>query len=217
VAVSDSIAPGPQPPEPGGIVHVVGRYLTLRALSDHDLCGLCPFCGSTAFRVRSAFGTFHCFGCGEGGDARPVLEFDMVDKRFIEETDVLSGLDKRPNLMDLTPTEFESLIQNLFTKMGLDTKQTSYHIGVRPGELPVRRERRPRSQDRHAGQGVAGRTQRGMGLSSRHTTWNCSTTTPLLFPVRDVYAARLIRPQAKTLGRITAVLTLSVDRGGRAQ
>lgn len=55
---------------------------------------------------------------------RPVLEFDMVDKRFIEETDVLSDLDQRPNLLDLTPSEFESLIQNLFTKMGLDTKQT---------------------------------------------------------------------------------------------
>lgn len=55
---------------------------------------------------------------------RPVLEFNMVDKRFVEETDVLSDLDQRPNLLELTPTEFESLIQNLFTKMGLDTKQT---------------------------------------------------------------------------------------------
>ncbi len=49
----------------------------------------------------------------------PVLEFNMVDSRFIEETDVLSGLDQRPNLMDLTPSEFESLITNLFQKMGL--------------------------------------------------------------------------------------------------
>ncbi|MEN3270848.1 MAG: restriction system protein [Pseudonocardia sp.] len=55
---------------------------------------------------------------------RPVLEFDMVDSRFIEESDVISGLDQRPNLLELTPTEFESLIQNLFSRMGLDTKQT---------------------------------------------------------------------------------------------
>lgn len=55
---------------------------------------------------------------------RPVLDFSMVDERFVEETDVLSGLDQRLNLMDLTPTEFEGLIQNLFAKMGLDTKQT---------------------------------------------------------------------------------------------
>ncbi|MFB9447446.1 restriction endonuclease [Dactylosporangium vinaceum] len=55
---------------------------------------------------------------------RPVLEFDMVDKRFVDEVDVLADLDERPNLLKLTPTEFESLIQNLFTRMGLDTKQT---------------------------------------------------------------------------------------------
>lgn len=55
---------------------------------------------------------------------RPVLEFSMVDERFVSETDVLSDLDQRPNLMELTPTEFEVLIQNLFAKMGLDTKQT---------------------------------------------------------------------------------------------
>jgi len=55
---------------------------------------------------------------------RPVLEFNMVDPRFIEETDVLSSLDQRPNLMELTPSEFESLITNLFEKMGLETRLT---------------------------------------------------------------------------------------------
>ena len=55
---------------------------------------------------------------------RPVLEFSMVDPRFVEETDVLSELDQRPNLMELTPNEFENLITNLFQKMGLETRQT---------------------------------------------------------------------------------------------
>jgi len=55
---------------------------------------------------------------------RPVLEFRMVDPRFVKETDVLSELDKRPNLMELTPSEFESLITNLFAKMGLETRLT---------------------------------------------------------------------------------------------
>lgn len=55
---------------------------------------------------------------------RPVLEFDMVDPRFIEEADVLSGLDQRPNLMELKAGEFESLITNLFSKMGLETRMT---------------------------------------------------------------------------------------------
>ncbi|MEA2500144.1 MAG: restriction system protein [Actinomycetota bacterium] len=55
---------------------------------------------------------------------RPVLEFDMVDKRFVQETDVLSGLDQRPNLMELSPGDFENLITNLFAKMGLETRLT---------------------------------------------------------------------------------------------
>jgi restriction system protein len=55
---------------------------------------------------------------------RPVVEFNMVDSRFIEETDVISTLDQRPNLMDLTPGEFESLITNLFQKMGLEARLT---------------------------------------------------------------------------------------------
>jgi restriction system protein len=55
---------------------------------------------------------------------RPVLEFNMVDPRFVQETDVLSTIDQRPNLMELTPGEFENLITNLFEKMGLETRLT---------------------------------------------------------------------------------------------
>ena len=55
---------------------------------------------------------------------KPVIEFDMADPRFVKTSDVLAELDARPNLMELTPTEFEGLITNLFEKMGLDTKQT---------------------------------------------------------------------------------------------
>lgn len=54
----------------------------------------------------------------------PVLEVSIVDPRFVGEIDVLSGLDQRPNLMELTPFEFESLITNLFQKMGLEARQT---------------------------------------------------------------------------------------------
>lgn len=55
---------------------------------------------------------------------RPVVDFNMVDPRFVEESDVLSTLDQRPNLMELTPSEFESLITNLFERMGLETRMT---------------------------------------------------------------------------------------------
>lgn len=55
---------------------------------------------------------------------KPIVEFNMVDKRFIAQSDVLSGLEARPNLLDLTPGEFEALVSNLFSQMGLDTKLT---------------------------------------------------------------------------------------------
>lgn len=58
----------------------------------------------------------------ELGPVRPVLELNMTDPRFIQEGDVLSTLDQRPNLMDLTPGEFESLITNLFQAMGLESR-----------------------------------------------------------------------------------------------
>src|SRR5437764_7915968 len=48
----------------------------------------------------------------------------MVDPRFVDATDAISTLDERPNLMELTPTQFEVLIQNLFSSMGLEAKQT---------------------------------------------------------------------------------------------
>lgn len=48
----------------------------------------------------------------------------MVDRRFVEGSDVLGELDSRPNLMDLNPFEFENLVGNLFMQMGLDTRQT---------------------------------------------------------------------------------------------
>lgn len=55
---------------------------------------------------------------------KPIVEFNMVDQRFIEQGDALTGLESRPNLMDLTPSEFEVLVSNLFGKMGLETKLT---------------------------------------------------------------------------------------------
>jgi restriction system protein len=55
---------------------------------------------------------------------KPLVDINMCDPRFIQEQDVLSTLDTRPNLMELTPSQFESLITNLFQKMGLETKLT---------------------------------------------------------------------------------------------
>ena len=52
----------------------------------------------------------------------PVMPFSMADPRIVDPVDVISDIDKRPNLLELTPKEFEAFIQNLFAKMGFDTK-----------------------------------------------------------------------------------------------
>lgn len=55
---------------------------------------------------------------------KPIVDFDMVDRRFVDETDILSDLESRPNLLELSPFEFENLVGNLFRKHGLETRQT---------------------------------------------------------------------------------------------
>jgi restriction system protein len=52
----------------------------------------------------------------------PVMPYSMADPRAVDPIDVISDIDKRPNLLELTPKEFEGFIQNLFAKMGFDTK-----------------------------------------------------------------------------------------------
>ncbi|HET6988636.1 MAG TPA: restriction endonuclease, partial [Kribbella sp.] len=48
----------------------------------------------------------------------PVLEFDLTDPRTIEAVDVISEIDSRPNLLELSPESFEHLVHNLLTRMG---------------------------------------------------------------------------------------------------
>ncbi|MBI4002862.1 MAG: restriction endonuclease [Nitrospira defluvii] len=55
---------------------------------------------------------------------KPVVEFDMVDKRFVDQGNILSDLESRPNLMDLKPFDFETVVANLFQQMGIESKLT---------------------------------------------------------------------------------------------
>lgn len=60
----------------------------------------------------------------EAQPVKPIVEFSMADARFVDQSDVVSGLTNSPNLMDLNPFEFEELVANLFGKMGLESKLT---------------------------------------------------------------------------------------------
>lgn len=58
------------------IDEIVGDYVALRRAGGSALKGLCPFHDekTPSLHVRSTNGTFHCFGCGAGGD---VIKFVM--------------------------------------------------------------------------------------------------------------------------------------------
>lgn len=63
---------------------------------------------------------------------RPVVSFDLSKYKFIDGMDVIAGMDSRPDLVELTPGEFEHLIRQLFEKIGLKSwvTQASKDEGV---------------------------------------------------------------------------------------
>ncbi|MFH7326306.1 DNA primase [Desulfurivibrio sp. C05AmB] len=66
--------------ETADITEIIGEYVNLQR-SGANLKGLCPFHAekTPSFMVSPARGSFHCFGCGEGGD---VLSFLMLYHRI---------------------------------------------------------------------------------------------------------------------------------------
>jgi restriction system protein len=65
---------------------------------------------------------------------RPVVDFEMLltQYKFVEGMDAVAGLDSRPDLLDMTPTEFEHLVRQLFEEMGMKSwvTQASKDDGV---------------------------------------------------------------------------------------
>lgn len=58
------------------IADIVADHVTLKSAGIDSLKGLCPFHDerSPSFHVRPALGYYHCFGCGESGDAIAFLQ-----------------------------------------------------------------------------------------------------------------------------------------------
>ncbi len=55
---------------------------------------------------------------------KPIVDLVMYDKRFVNERDMISTLDTRTNLLEMDPFDFEHLVCNLFSKIGLESKLT---------------------------------------------------------------------------------------------
>ncbi|MBK0418035.1 DNA primase [Leucobacter sp. CSA1] len=58
------------------LADLVGDYVALKNAGIDSMKGLCPFHDerSPSFHVRPALGYYHCFGCGESGDAFTFLQ-----------------------------------------------------------------------------------------------------------------------------------------------
>jgi DNA primase len=72
--------------EKADIDEIVSQYVTLKNAGGGSQKGLCPFHDekTPSFNVNPSRGTFHCFGCGEGGD---VISFLMkIDGLSFAET-----------------------------------------------------------------------------------------------------------------------------------
>ncbi len=73
------------------IEDIVGQHVTLKSAGAGSLKGLCPFHDerTPSFHVRPQLGFWHCFGCGEGGDAiNFVQRIDHLD--FTEAVEYLA-------------------------------------------------------------------------------------------------------------------------------
>ncbi|WP_274557124.1 restriction endonuclease [Streptomyces spiramyceticus] len=55
---------------------------------------------------------------------RPIIEFDLDKYRLMDSMDVVAGLDSRTVLTQLTPTEFEHLVRQLFEAIGMEAWNT---------------------------------------------------------------------------------------------
>jgi|SRR5579863_334081 len=111
----DTIAPGTGKRITPTIISVRALTSELREIEFSKVDAIACLTGLKALVSRSAH---------ELEPVRPIVNFNMVDPRFIDKSDVLSDLDSRPNIAELTPGEFEALMTNLFEKMGLETRLT---------------------------------------------------------------------------------------------
>jgi restriction system protein len=63
---------------------------------------------------------------------KPIRDFDLARYSLVEAVDVVAGLDSRPDLTKMTPTEFEHFVRQLFEARGLEgwTTERSGDDGV---------------------------------------------------------------------------------------
>lgn len=87
------------------ISDVISRHTVLKKRGARELVGLCPFHSerSPSFEVNDAKGTYHCHGCGAGGDAIRFL-IDKEGMTFVQAVEALTG-DRFPTISEEERTQ----------------------------------------------------------------------------------------------------------------
>lgn len=62
----------------------------------------------------------------------PILDFDLSKYRFVQGFDAVATLDSRPDLMQMSPSNFEHLVRQIFEAQGAEgwTTEQSHDDGV---------------------------------------------------------------------------------------
>jgi DNA primase len=102
------------------LVALIGEYVTLKK-SGRTYKGLCPFHGekTPSFHVDPGQGFYHCFGCGQGGDAIAFIR-EQIGYSFIE------------------------ALRFLAERVQMDLPDDAFSSEQRAGSGPQRREKRAR-------------------------------------------------------------------------
>src|SRR3954467_11034512 len=68
------------------IVRIVGDYVKLKKAGAQNYSGLCPFHGekTASFSVHATRQFYHCFGCGDSGDAFSFIQ--KIEKITVAES-----------------------------------------------------------------------------------------------------------------------------------
>ncbi len=127
--------------EAADIIEVVGEVVTLKK-AGVNYKGLCPFHGekTPSFTVNPSRGTFHCFGCGEGGDALSfVMRYQNIG--FWEAVKQLAGRYHIPlPERDLSPRERDAASKRKAINAINERAAGIYHqlLLADPGAAPAR-------------------------------------------------------------------------------
>ncbi len=131
------------------IADVIGEYLPLKQ-AGQSLKGLCPFHQekTPSFNVSRARGTWHCFGCGEGGDVFTFvqkiegLDFPATLKMLAERAGVElpkfareASTNHRQRLFDVLATATRFYQQILLHKPGEKARHYLTERGVTPATM----------------------------------------------------------------------------------